>query len=78
MLEIHQVIPSLLTKRHVDTPTAPFSDDLAVVLRFFFDILVFFIREGIHCTSGQRERSKSLDGYMADVIMREHCEYFSR
>ena len=39
MLEIHQVIPSLLTKCNLNTPTTSFPDDLAAVLRFFFDIL---------------------------------------
>ena len=43
-LERHQIVPSSLSKDHVDPPTVPSSGDLAAFLQFFFGIFELYAR----------------------------------
>ena len=53
MLEIDQIV----SKYHMDTPTAPLSGDFRAALRFFFDIFGG-IREGAEGEKRSTERSR--------------------
>ena len=43
-LERHQIVPSSLSKDHVNPPTVPSFDDLAAFLRFFLGIFGLYAR----------------------------------